>query len=192
MLANESASRYLLRIDQSGGAYDVSFDAFNYLLTGYSATQKPTASGPVEMTYSNVDTSKCASLINTPGNKLPFSAANSINFISSCLADSTSWVAKNYLLYNILDPLCSYGYDETCTLDLSVSNQPKCPHTLGLPTPLTGDPVYNIEYPSGQKVLATTVQTTAGSGQGATSGASLFHVSMSSLIPLTLLSYYLI
>jgi len=162
-LSYSGRSVYLLRVDQSGGAYDVSFDAFNYLLTGFSATEKPTASGPVEMTYDTVEPSKCSSLISTSGHKLPLSAANSMNFVSSCIANSTSWVAKNYLLYNIMDPLCSYGYDETCTLDLTVSNQPKCPHTLGLPTALTGDPVYNIEYPSGQKVLANG-QTAATSG----------------------------
>jgi hypothetical protein len=187
LFANKHTFRYLLRIDQSAGAHDVSFDAFNYLLTGYSATDKPTASGPIEMTYNDVDPSKCANLINTSGHKLPFSAANSINFVASCLANSTSWVANNYLLYNILDPLCSYGYDETCTLDLTVSNQPSCPHTLGLQTPLKGDPVYNIDYPSGQKTLATIGQSVP-----AASGASLFHVSRWSLIPLTLLACYII
>lgn len=182
--ANES-SRYLLRIDQSGGAYDVSFDAFNYLLTGYSATDKPTASGPVEMTYNTVDASKCSNLINTSGHKLPLSAANSINFVASCLAQPSSWVASNYLLYNILDPLCSYGYDETCTLDLTVSNQPKCPHTLGLPTALTSDPVYNIDYPSGQKSLAS---NNGQASTGSTSAGTVFHVSfMSCFIPLILI-----
>jgi hypothetical protein len=151
-------SVYLLRVDQSQGAYDVSYDAWNYLVTGYSATSKPTAGGPMEMQYENVDASKCASLISTSGHKLPLSAPNSMNFLVSCLSQPTSWVAKNYVLYNILDSVCSWGYDETCTLDLTTSNQPKCPHTLGEPVALTSDPVYNIEYPSGQRVLASTGQ----------------------------------
>jgi len=151
-------SVYLLRVDQSGGAYDVSYDAWNYLITGYSATSKPTAGGATAMEYENVDASMCADLIQTDGHKLPLSAANSMNFVASCLSQSDSWVANNYVLYNILDSDCSWGYDEVCTLDLSISNQPKCPHTLGSPVPLTSDPVYNIEYPSGDVVLASTGQ----------------------------------
>jgi hypothetical protein len=149
-----SRSVYLLRVDQSGGAYDVSYDAWNYLITGKSATDNPTAGGATEMTYKNVDASKCSSLINTKGGKLPLSASNSMNFVASCLDKSDSWVAKNYLMYNIADPLCSWGYDETCSLDLTKSNQPQCSHTLGSQTVLKNDPVYNIEYPSGKKVLA--------------------------------------
>jgi hypothetical protein len=113
------------------------------------------------MQYESVDPSKCTSYIHTPGHKLPLSAANSMNFLASCLADSSSWVSKNYLMYNVLDSLCSWGYDETCSVDLTISNQPKCAHTLGNPVTLSGNPVYNIRYPSGQKVLATTGQVAA-------------------------------
>jgi hypothetical protein len=160
-LSYGSRSVYLLRIDQSGGAYDVSYDAWNYLITGYPATSKPTAGGATAMQYTNVDPSKCESYISTSGHKLPLSAANSMDFLASCLAQTSSWVAKNYVLYNILDSLCSWGYDETCTVDLTISNQPQCRHTLGNPVTLSGNPVYNIEYPSGKKVLATTGQTGA-------------------------------
>jgi hypothetical protein len=152
-------SVYLLRVDQSGGAYDVSYDAWNYLITGYPATSKPTTGGAIAMEYENVDASKCAGLIQTDGHKLPLSAANSMNFLASCLSQSNTWVAKNYVLYNILDSICSWGYDEECTLDLSTSNQPKCPNTLGSPISLTNAPVYNIQYPSGKSVLASTGQT---------------------------------
>ncbi|KAF2666399.1 hypothetical protein BT63DRAFT_428172 [Microthyrium microscopicum] len=148
-------SVYLLRVDQSGGAYDVSYDAWNYLITGSSATSKPTAGGATEMQYEAVDASKCASLITTDGHKLPLSASNSMDFLASCISQTSSWVAKNYVLYNILDSLCSYGYDETCTLDLSKSNQATCKHQLGMPVALTSLPVYNIQYPSGKKVLAS-------------------------------------
>ncbi|KAH8666580.1 hypothetical protein BX600DRAFT_462023 [Xylariales sp. PMI_506] len=146
----------LLRIDQSGGAYDISYDAWAYLQTGESATVDPLTGGGVEMEYEDVDASECADLIFTEGSKLPLSASNSMNFVSSCLADSSSWVANNYVLYNICDAICSLGYDETCTLDLSVSNQPSCSHTLGLTTSLTSTPVYNIEYETGKVVNAGT------------------------------------
>ncbi|RFU81930.1 hypothetical protein TARUN_246 [Trichoderma arundinaceum] len=153
---------YLLRVDQSQGAHDVSYDAWNYLVTGYSASEKPTAGGPMEMTTQNVDVSNCASLIYTAGSKLPLSAANSMNFLASCLGQENSWVGSNYVLYNILDSICTVGQDQVCTLDWPTANQPSCPGTLGLPDALKGDPVYNIEYPSGVKVLAgapPTVQT---------------------------------
>jgi len=159
-----SRSVYLLRIDKSGGAYDMSYDAWNYLVTGEGASQNPTTGGATEMTYQNVDPSNCASLINTPGSKLPLSAANSMDFVASCLQQRSSWVANNYLLYNIEDAICSLGYDETCTLDLNVSNQPSCPHTLGLNTALTTNPVYNIQYQTGNKVLASTNQVVAAAG----------------------------
>jgi hypothetical protein len=161
-LEYEGRQVYLLRVDQSQGAHDISYDAWNYLVTGYSASKKPVAGGPMQMTAQNVDMSNCASLIHTSGSKLPLSAANSINFLASCLEQQNSWVADNYVLYNILDPICLYGQDQTCTLDWPTANQPTCPGTLGLPNALKGDPVYNIEYPSGLKVLAgapPTVQT---------------------------------
>jgi hypothetical protein len=147
-------SVHLLRIDQSGGAYDISYDAWAYLQTGKSATVDPITGGGVSMDYEEVDASECASLIHTDGSKLPLSASNSINFLSSCLAEPSSWVAQNHVLYNICDAICTVGYDETCTLDLSVSNQPSCSHTLGLTSSLSTTPVYNIEYQSGNVALA--------------------------------------
>lgn len=144
----------LLRIDQSGGAHDVSYDAWNYLYTGYSAKDKPTAGGAITMTYTDQPAGNCANLIHTPGSKLPLSAANSMNFLSSCLAQPGSWVADNYLLYNILNPVCTYGYDETCTLDWPAQNQATCPHQLGANAALTSAPVYNIKYPTGESVRA--------------------------------------
>ncbi|KAK6205924.1 hypothetical protein LQW54_008116 [Pestalotiopsis sp. IQ-011] len=144
----------LLRVDQSGGAYDISYDAWAYLQTGKSATVDAITGGGVDMEYEEVDASECADLIQTDGSKLPLSASNSMNFLSSCLAEPDSWVAQNHVLYNICDSVCTLGFDETCTLDLSVSNQPSCPHTLGLTTTLAGAAVTNIEYESGKAVVA--------------------------------------
>ncbi|KAJ4252875.1 hypothetical protein NW762_010781 [Fusarium torreyae] len=155
-LTYEDRTVHLLRIDQSQGAHDVSYDAWNYLYTGYSATDKPTAGGPVEMTFENVDASKCSDLIDTKHSKLPLSAANSMNFLTSCLdRNSSTWVGDNYVLYNILDSICTLGHDETCDLDYPDKNQASCPHTMGVPDELKDQTVYNIRYPSGEKVSAS-------------------------------------
>ena len=149
-----SRSLHLLRIDQSGGAYDVSYDAWNELYTGHSAEDKPTAGGAIEMTYESETPEKCRDLIHTTGGKLPLSAANSMNFLASCLADEDSWVAKHHVLYNVLDPSCTMGRSEECALDWPAQNQPTCPHTLGVSDELHDMAVYNIEYPTGKKVRA--------------------------------------
>ncbi|KAK3322741.1 hypothetical protein B0H66DRAFT_474972, partial [Apodospora peruviana] len=151
-----SRSVHLLRIDQSGGAYDISYDAWNYLQTGKSAAVDPISGGTVAMEYEEVPASECADLIYTPGKKLPLSAANSMNFLASCLEQPNSYVAKNHILYNICDPICTLGHDEECTLDLSVSNQPSCGHTLGLTSVLKTAPVYDVLYQSGKTVVAGT------------------------------------
>jgi hypothetical protein len=148
----------LLRIDQSGGAYDVSYDAWNYLITGYSATEQPTAGGATEMTFENLEASECKELIWTEDHKLPLSAANSMNFLASCLDQPKSWVAENYVLYNVLDSICSLGRDEECKLDWPTANQPSCPNMLGEQVPLKDAPVYNVRYPSGEQIEASTGQ----------------------------------
>ncbi|KAH7033486.1 uncharacterized protein B0I36DRAFT_321554 [Microdochium trichocladiopsis] len=153
-LTYEDRTVRLLRVDQSQGAFDVSYDAWNYLYTGYSATAKPTAGGALPMNFETLPAGDCADLIHTEGSKLPLSASNSMNFLASCLAQPDSWVAKNYVLYNILDSVCSWGYDETCTLDWPTANQAKCQNALGQPVTLTSAPVYNIKYPSGETVNA--------------------------------------
>ncbi|KAI0525547.1 hypothetical protein F5B22DRAFT_633638 [Xylaria bambusicola] len=170
-LKYDGRSVKLLRIDSSEGAHDVSYDAWNYLITGYSATKKPTAGGAVAMEFEYLEPSACADLIHTKGHKLPLSASNSINFLASCLGEPDSWVAKNYVLYNIQDAICSWGHDEKCDLDWPNANQPTCSHTLGDPVALTTDPVYNIRYPSGEKVLASSGQVVAGGGDSEDSGA---------------------
>jgi hypothetical protein len=153
---------HLLRIDQSGGAHDVSYDAWNYLYTGKSAIDKPTAGGAVQMDYEDVDASQCKDLINTKGGKLPLSASNSMNFLASCLEEEGSWVAGNYVLYNIATPICTYGVDEVCTLDFPAQNQASCPSGIGNTDKLTSDPVVDIRYPTGEKVVAGSDQTVSG------------------------------
>ncbi|KAH6656151.1 hypothetical protein BKA67DRAFT_516114 [Truncatella angustata] len=143
----------LLKIDQSGGAHDISYDAWNYLNVGESASTDPTAGGGIPATYEDVDMSECADLINETEGRLAFSAANSMNFVSSCGADT--WIGKNFALYNIATSSCTYGYDEVCQYpDLSLGNQPICPHQLGAQPALTTCPVYNIDYLTGSESLA--------------------------------------
>jgi hypothetical protein len=81
----------LLRIDRSGGAYDISYDAWNYLYTGKSAHDAPATGGAVNMDVSFVPASECASLLKV--GRLPLSASNSMNYLSNCLSQPNSWVA---------------------------------------------------------------------------------------------------
>ncbi|OLN83725.1 hypothetical protein CCHL11_08730 [Colletotrichum chlorophyti] len=146
----------LLRVDQSQGAYDVSYDAWNYLYTGKSAKKAPVAGGPLAMEYAELPADECKDLLKTKDKKLALSASNSMNFLASCLDQPDSWVAKNYALYNMLDSVCSWGYDEPCELDWPAANQPTCKHSLGMPVALKDAPVYNVQYPSGDVVVAST------------------------------------
>ncbi|KAK4466070.1 hypothetical protein QBC42DRAFT_259935 [Cladorrhinum samala] len=192
-LTHEGRSVKLLRIDQSEGAYDVSYDAWNYLYSGYPATEKPTAGGATAMEYEELEASACSELIHTKGNKLPLSAANSMNFLASCLATDT-WVGKNHILYNILDPICSWGHDETCTLDWPTANQAACPHQLGTPSALTSAPVYNIQYTTGKKYLASTGQVVASGGESISvkamnSGGRAFRGPLAMAVAMSLSTY---
>ncbi|KAH6959866.1 hypothetical protein BKA56DRAFT_623917 [Ilyonectria sp. MPI-CAGE-AT-0026] len=119
---NEGRSVHLLRIDTSGGAYDISYDAWNYLAFGKSAVEEPHMGGGIDMNYDVVHASECQHLLHE--GKLPLSAANSMNYVASCIAQPTSWVAQNHVLYNIQDQVCKLGVDEECHLDLAISNQP--------------------------------------------------------------------
>lgn len=142
----------LLHIDSSGGAYDISYDAWNYLSTGDSASDNPTMGGGIPAEYKQVDMSNCQDIIKTPDGKLPLMAANSMGFYSSC--GPNSWIGKNSALYNIANSACTLGFNEVCELDLSVSNQPSCPHMLGSQNPLSGLPVMDIAYGTGARVAA--------------------------------------
>lgn len=157
-LSHNGRSVNLLHIDHSGGAYDISYDAWNYLYVGQSATQDPQYGGGIDATYTALPISECANLITSPDKKLPLAAANSMNYVTSCLAQPDSWVATNYGLWNIATSACTYGIDEQCVLNLTVSNQPTCLHQLGLEIPLTTLPVFDIEYGTGKEILAVWIR----------------------------------
>ncbi|KAI4867278.1 hypothetical protein F4820DRAFT_214303 [Hypoxylon rubiginosum] len=139
----------LLVIDHSGGAHDISYDAWNYLVTGRSATDDPTQGGGIPATWEDVPMSECADLITEPTGRLAFSAPTGMNTVGSCLGNA--WFAENYVLYNIYTSQCTFGYDEVCTLE---GNLPQCGHTLGETAVLTTQPVYNIDYGTGKLSLA--------------------------------------
>ncbi|KAF2193156.1 hypothetical protein K469DRAFT_715201 [Zopfia rhizophila CBS 207.26] len=143
----------LLHIDTSGGAFDVSYDAWNYLSTGKNATAAPTTGGGIPANWEKAPMSACADLITAPGGKLPLMAAHSMNYYTSCRKGT--WVRDNAALWNIQNSACTLGLNEQCKLDLAVSNQPACPHQLGTQTRLHGQPVYDIVYGTGKEVLVT-------------------------------------
>ncbi|KAK4201199.1 hypothetical protein QBC40DRAFT_172180 [Triangularia verruculosa] len=149
----QGRSLELLRIDQSGGANDISYDAWNYLAFGKSAMDEPHAGGGINMDVQFVNADQCKHLL-TDG-KLALSAPNSMNYISSCLAQPGSWVARNYAAVNLKDSLCHCGYDEVFTVPpANQGNQPICSHQLGTSGPFRGDSVFNIKYPTGERVPA--------------------------------------
>ncbi|OHW97130.1 hypothetical protein CSPAE12_04200 [Colletotrichum incanum] len=143
-VSHNGRSLHLLKIDQSGGAYDISYDAWNYLVTGMSAGEAPTTGGVVWMDHEFVEAQNCAELL--WDGTLPLSAANSMNYLASCIMQPGSWVAQNHQLHNIFDPRCEWGHDEMCSVDFSESNIPVCPHITGLTDKLEGHSVTDI-YP---------------------------------------------
>ncbi|KAF9769020.1 hypothetical protein IL306_013620, partial [Fusarium sp. DS 682] len=116
-----------------------------------SASEGPQQGGGIAMKYEYVHASKCKDILDD--GKLPLSAANSMGYVASCLSDPESWVAQNYVLYNINDTVCKYGVNEKCHLNLAVSNQPECPSGLGSTKKLDLK-VENILYGSGKSVPA--------------------------------------
>lgn len=143
----------VLKIDTSGGAHDISYDAWNYLAFGKGAHEEPHQGGGINMDWEYRPASECADLLHN--GKIPLSAANSMNYVATCVQNEpNSYAAQNYELYNMLDPVCKYGYDETCTLDLNQSNQATCPHQMGSNHTPTGQKVVNIQYGTGAYVDA--------------------------------------
>ncbi|KAM4067141.1 hypothetical protein HRG_001138 [Hirsutella rhossiliensis] len=149
-LAYGGRQAYLQRLDQSAGAQDIGYDGWNF-----------------GMELEHVDASRCSHRLLHPeqGARRPLSAANRIGFLSTCLDRPDSWLATHHALYNTLDPICTLGHDEPCRLDDDAGQQPVCPHVLGEPARLTSTPVYNIRYPTDDRVLAESTDVGAGGGE---------------------------
>ena len=146
-LSYSQRSAHLLRIDSSTSAYDISYDARNYLGFGVSATVEPKTGGGIAVDYEYVSADECRSLLED--GKLPLSAPNSMNYLETCLEQKKSWVAQNYELVNIMNSDCQFGYDEICSFTVVEPDQPICPHTLGAMHQPTGLEVKNIMYGTG-------------------------------------------
>ncbi|KAJ0122377.1 protease acp1 [Diaporthe amygdali] len=125
-----SRSRTVLHTDVSGGAHDISFDTFQYLVYGSSATASPAILNPAQdggadMDYEVVDMSQCLDIITSDTGKLSFIATNP-NQVNKCLGEGNNWVAENYEVRNIGDSQCQYGVDEVCSFD-QVTGTAQCP-----------------------------------------------------------------
>lgn len=155
-VAYEDRSVYLLRVDNSGGAHDISYNAFNYLATGKYATEgtgTAQAFGGITMKYTTVDAEKCKPLLKD--GVLPMSAPTGSGLTVACSPGQGSW--SNLIgLYNIYNPLCTIGKDDKCTFD-RVTNQFDCGASkLGDQTPITNSvlQVWDVKYMSGKRVKA--------------------------------------
>lgn len=139
----------LLKVDTSSGAYDIAYDAYNYLVTGKSAVEYPIMGGGISATFEDVEMGECKDLLLTEDKTLAFTAANSMNFVTSC-KQTDSWVGNNFSLFNIANSACTLGVDERCEYpNLGLGNQPSCPHQLGLQTVMVGSANENIAYGTG-------------------------------------------
>jgi hypothetical protein len=146
----------LLKVDTSGGAYDIAYDAYNYLITGKSAAEDPVKGGGISATYEDVDMGECKDLLQTEDKTLAFIAASSMNFVTSC-KQTDSWVGNNFSLFNIANSACTLGVDEKCEYpDLNLGNQPICPHYLGLQKVMVGSANENIPYGTGTTASSVT------------------------------------
>ncbi|KAG5983866.1 hypothetical protein E4U55_006929 [Claviceps digitariae] len=151
-LSRQGRSVHLLKIDSSGGAHDISYDAWNYLAFGKSAQEEPHEGGGIDMNYEFVHADECKHLLHD--GKLAISAATGLSGpVLNCIVQGNNWIANNYVALNIEDAACHYGHDEVCTLDLAVSNQAKCPHMLGIQDKLDRK-VMNVQFGTGKQVLA--------------------------------------
>jgi hypothetical protein len=142
-VTHKGRSVNLLHIDKSGGAHDISYDAWNYLATGKSAKDAPHCGGGIDMQYEWVDNSECKDLIFDEGGRLPLSASNPDLAISA-----PEPKGKYVKLYNFKDLMCETGVDEACTLPNYAAgfNQAVCPSGLGMVVAKTGLSVVDIPY----------------------------------------------
>lgn len=156
-------TRTVLHIDTSGGAHDISFDTFQYLVFGSSATATPAildaeAGAPID--YAVVDMAQCADIITSDTGKLAF-IANSPNQVDSCRAAApTSWLAQHYELRNVLSSTCQYGIDEVCTLD-DTTGTASCPSGDASSADVLDEPVIDYIAPCGVRATSGAAEPVA-------------------------------
>ncbi|KAL2108572.1 hypothetical protein VUR80DRAFT_3622 [Thermomyces stellatus] len=135
----------LLHIDRSGGAYDISYDAWNYLKSGAGAKEGPETGAAVNMEIVPValDDEQCQALLEQTGGKIP-NMAISPNWVIEMCADMDKVV-----FYNFMTQSCTIGSDEVCQLDGQVM---KCPRGVGAVDDYDGPTVTDIAYGTGEDV----------------------------------------
>lgn len=157
-----SRSRTILHIDTSGGNHDISFDTFQYLAFGSSATASPAilnADAGANMDYEIVDMSECSDIIKSDTGKLSFIAV-SPNQVNSCSTQSGSWLADNFELRNIANSQCQYGIDEVCNLD-DTTGTATCPSGVGT----NGNAALSPAQPVTDYIAPCGVKATAGGAE---------------------------
>lgn len=155
-----SRSRTVLHIDSSAGAHDISFDAFQYLAFGSSATASPavlSADAGVDMDYELVDMAECADIITSDTGKLAIIAL-SPNQVTKCGADS--WLGQNYELRNVMSSTCQYGIDEVCPLD-DATGTASCPSGSASSGDVLDQPVIDYIAPCGVEAVSGEAQPVA-------------------------------
>ncbi|SPO00382.1 uncharacterized protein DNG_03227 [Cephalotrichum gorgonifer] len=135
----------VLHIDSSAGAYDISYDAWNYLKTGKSAKDDPQQGNGIEVETEqlSIDDESCKALLSETNGKLPI------------MAKSPQWGLEcpdDVEFYNIGTSTCTIGKNEKCEVS---GDQVKCPSGDSAATEeLEGMAVQNIEYGTGKVVEA--------------------------------------
>ena len=135
----------LLHIDSSEGAYDISYDAWNYLMTGSSARDDPNEGGNLEVDSEqlSLEDESCKALLSGTGGKIPV------------MACSPQWGLEcpdAVEFRNIGLSTCTTGTDEVCEVNESLVNCPSGDE--GAVAELVGMAVENIEYGTGNIVPA--------------------------------------
>ncbi|KAM4057454.1 hypothetical protein HRG_010810 [Hirsutella rhossiliensis] len=135
-------SLHLLRIDKSGGARDISYQAWNEL-TGKAA------GGGEPMTWEWADMTACGDLLHN--GKMPFIFDAGIHHPERCLAkekedNSPNWISQNYELFNYKDARCDNGPGKPCTYNFE-TKQLDCPKEAS-DAPVKGPGIKDIPYNS--------------------------------------------
>ena len=143
-VSHAGRSLVLLHADTSGGAYDISYDAFVQLVTGQSARVNPIAADPTVMEVEDVPTGDPACRALLPGGRLPM-MASSPNWALGC----PGWEGL-VEFWNVMDTQCRWGRFEICGFD---GNVPSCPSGMANPTWVIppDQHVKNIEYMTGKE-----------------------------------------
>lgn len=146
----------LLHIDTSGGAWDISYDAWNILISGYSASQSPQTGGGVDMevAFVGLDDGECQALLGKTNGKIPL------------MAISPNWAVEcpdvDVEFYNFGHQSCTTGSDEICHMDGNVMN---CPSGVGAANGYNGPTVTDLDYGTGREIPSPKL-IPRGSGKG--------------------------